>query len=415
MGFEWYTDFVDLNYEPTENDIICHFTVKSSLPIEESAGRVASESSVGTWTTLAELPDRIKKLMAKVFRIEGNRISVAYDVELFEEGNIPQFLSSVAGNIFGMRAIEALRFEDFEVPEDFARDYGGPQFGIDGVRELLNIYDRPLTATVPKPKVGFSSDEYAEIAYKSLLGGIDIIKDDENLTSQRFIRFEDRLKRVMRVIDKVEQETGEIKTYLVNVTAETYEMERRADLVADFGNEFVMIDFLTAGFSALQTLRDKCDEVGLAIHTHRAMHGALTRYRDHGISLKVLTKLVRMVGVDNMHVGTGVGKMAGRRDEVVELIRICRDDWYHYKRVFPVSSGGLHPGLVPDVVELFGRDVIIQAGGGVHGHPNGSEGGAKALRQAIDSVIEGVSLEEYAESKKELRLALEKWGKISPK
>jgi ribulose-bisphosphate carboxylase large chain len=415
MGFEWYTDFVDTSYEPSEDDIICHFAVNSELPIEEAAGRVASESSVGTWTTLAKLPERIKKLMAKVFRIEGNRISVAYNVELFEEGNIPQFLSSVAGNIFGMRAIQGLRFEDFEIPEVFAANFAGPQFGIEGVRNLLEIRDRPITVTVPKPKVGFDAKEYAEIGFKSWVGGIDILKDDENLTSQPFNRFEDRLKEVMKARDKAEKETGEIKSFLINITAETYEMERRADLVADYGNEFVMIDILTVGFSALQTLREKCEEIGVAIHAHRAMHGALTRNPEHGISLRVITRLSRLVGVDNMHVGTGVGKMAGKREEVSQLIDICRKEWYHFKPVFPVSSGGLHPGIVPDVIDLFGKDVLIQAGGGVHGHPGGSESGAKALRQAIEACMEGISLEEYARDRKELRQALEKWGRISPK
>ncbi|AGK61946.1 ribulose 1,5-bisphosphate carboxylase large subunit [Archaeoglobus sulfaticallidus PM70-1] len=414
MGFEWYTDFVDLSYKP-EDEIVCYFKVKSDLPIEESSGRVASESSVGTWTTLSRLPDRIKWLMAKVFRIDGERIAVAYKTDLFEEGNIPQFLSSVAGNIFGMRAIKGLRFEDFEVPASFAKHFKGPNFGIDGVRNIMRVHDRPLTATVPKPKVGFDADEYAEVGYRSWVGGIDILKDDENLTSQPFIRFEKRLAKVMKARERAENETGEKKGYLINITAEAREMERRAELVADYGNEFVMVDILTAGFSAVQTVRNKCEELGLAIHAHRAMHGAFTRNEEHGISLKVLTKLARMAGVDHMHVGTGVGKMAGDKAEVMELRDVCRKSWHNFKPVFPVSSGGLHPGLIPDIIELFGVDVIIQAGGGVHGHPDGSEKGAMALRQAISAVLEGVDLEDYAKSHSELARALERWGRVSPK
>jgi ribulose-bisphosphate carboxylase large chain len=414
MGFEWYTSFVDLEYEPSE-EIICHFTVKSDLPIEEAAGRVASESSVGTWTTLTELPDRIRDLMARVFRVDGNRISVAYKTDLFEEGNIPQFLSSVAGNIFGMRAIEGLRFDDFEIPEDYAKHFKGPQFGIESIKKKLKIFERPLTCTVPKPKVGFDAEEYAKVGLNSWLGGIDILKDDENLSSQPFVRFEKRLENVMKAREKAEKETGERKTYLANITSETKEMEKRAKLVADFGNEYVMIDILTAGFAAFQTLRETCEDYGLAIHAHRAMHGAFTRNPEHGISLEVITKLTRMAGVDNMHVGTGVGKMAGSREEVLRLAGICRDDWYHFKRVFPVSSGGLHPGLMPSIIEFFGTDVIIQAGGGVHGHPDGSLAGAKALRQAIEASLQGIPLEDFAEEKTELRKALEKWGRISPK
>ncbi len=412
MGFEWYLEFVDLEHKP-ENEIICTFRVEpDGISMEEAAGRVASESSVGTWTTLAKLPDRIKRLMAKVFEINGDVVKISYPLDLFEEGSLPQLLSSVAGNVFGMRALKNLRLEDIEFPEDYLKAFKGPQFGINGVRERLKIYDRPLTATVPKPKVGFDVEEYAEVAYNSYLGGIDMLKDDENLTSQPFIRFEKRLDAVMKAKERAENETGEKKTYLVNITAETKEMLRRAELVADYGNEYVMIDVLTAGFAALQSLREKCEELNLAIHAHRAMHAAFTRNPKHGISLRVLTKLVRIAGVDNMHVGTGVGKMVGKAEEVKELADVCRREWVHFKPVFPVSSGGLHPGLVPDVIKLFGKDVIIQAGGGVHGHPDGSQAGARALREAIDLALKGESLENGG---KELQRALEKWGYVKPR
>ena len=400
-------EFIDLNYKP-KNEIICTFKIEPSeeLKIEQAAARVASESSVGTWTTLTKIPDRINKIKARVFQIDGNIVKISYPLELFEEGNIPQLLSSVAGNIFGMRAVKNLRLEDIEFPLDYLKAFKGAKFGIHGIRERLKIKDRPLIATVPKPKVGFDVDEYAEVAYNSLLGGVDLIKDDENLTNQKFIRFEERLEKVMKVIEKVENETGEKKSYLVNITSETKEMLKRAKMVADYGNEYVMIDFLTAGFSALQTLREECEDLNLAIHAHRAMHAAFTRNPNHGISLKVLTKIVRIIGVDNIHIGTGVGKMVGEVEEVKELADICRRDWYHLKPIFPVSSGGLHPGLIPDIIRIFGRDVIIQAGGGIHGHPDGSYAGAKALREAIELTLKGESLENGGY---ELKRALEKW------
>ncbi|AEA46802.1 type III ribulose-bisphosphate carboxylase [Archaeoglobus veneficus] len=415
MSFEWYTEFVDLSYEPEENEIICVFRVEpDGISMEEAAGRVASESSVGTWTTLAKLPERIKRLMAKVFEIDGNVVKIAYPLDLFEEGSIPQLLSSVAGNVFGMKALKNLRLEDIEFPAEYCKHFSGPLLGIEGVRKLFGVYDRPLTATVPKPKVGFDADEYADIAYQGWSGGIDFIKDDENLTSQPFVRFEKRLEKVMKAREKAEKETGEKKVYLANVTAVGKEMLRRAKLVADYGNEYVMVDILTAGFSAVQMLREECEDLGLGIHAHRAMHAAFTRNPKHGISLDVLVKISRLAGVDNFHVGTGVGKMEGSKDMVKRLADICRREWY-VKPVFPVSSGGLHPGLVPDIVQLFGKDVIIQAGGGVHGHPDGTHAGAKALRQAIDAVIKGISLDEHAKKHAELARALEKWGYTRPK
>jgi len=414
MGFEWYTEFIDLNFKP-ENELICIFRLEpDGISMEEAAGRVASESSVGTWTTLAKLPERIRQLMARVYRMDDGEISVAYPLELFEEGNISQLLSSVAGNIFGMRALKNLRLEDINFPSEYVKKFSGPNLGINGVKKLFGV-SRPLTATVPKPKVGFDASEYAEVAYEAWSGGIDFVKDDENLTSQPFIRFEERLNRVMSMRDRAENETGEKKVYLVNITAETDEMRKRAELVSDYGNEFVMIDIITAGWSALQTMRNVCGEYNLGIHAHRAMHAAFTRNPSHGISLSVIVKLARLAGVDNFHVGTGVGKMFGSREEVKKLAEICRKPWNNLKPVFPVSSGGLHPGLVPDVIKLFGEDVIIQAGGGVHGHPDGTKAGAMALRQAIEASMDGIDLIEAAEKYRELKRALEKWEYVRPK
>ncbi len=413
---EWYLEFVKLGYKPSDDELICLFRVEpDGVSIEEAAGRVASESSVGTWTTLAKLPERIRRLMAKVYEIDGNYVKVAYPIDLFEEGNIPQLLSSIAGNIFGMRALKNLRLEDVVFPKEYVKHFRGPKFGIDGIRNVLKVKDRPLTATVPKPKVGFDVDEYAEVAREAWMGGIDLLKDDENLTGQSFIRFEKRIERVMKIRDEVEKETGERKSYLVNITSDCREMMRRAKLVADYGNEYVMVDIITAGWSALQSVRDVCEELNLAIHAHRAMHAAFTRNERHGISFGVIVKLSRLIGVDNLHVGTGVGKMAGKAEEVKRYAELCRKEWYHLKPVFPVSSGGLHPGLIPDVIDLLGPDIIIQAGGGVHGHPRGTYYGAVALRQAIEAKMKGISLEEYAEEHKELREALEKWGHLRPK
>ena len=79
------------------------------------------------------------------------------------------------------------------------------------------------------------------------------------------------------------------------------------------------------------------------------------------------------------------------------------------KTVLPVASGGLASTLVPALLETFGNDVVIQAGGGIHGHPDGTTAGAKAMRQAVDAVLKEVTLEEYAKTHKELKAALEQW------
>lgn len=403
-----YVDFVDLSYQPAEDEVICDFFVEPlGINLEKAAGGVAAESSIGTWTELTTLEDYVRELRASVFSIQGNRIRVAYPIELFEPANMPNILSSVAGNVFGLRDLKNLRLNDIYLPSKLLKSFKGPRFGISGVRKLLKIPDRPLVGTIIKPKLGLKTEDHARVAYEAWVGGCDIVKDDENLGSQRFNPFEDRVVKTLEERDQAEEETGERKVYLPNITSETDRMLRRAQFVADHGGEYVMVDFLTCGFSALQTLRDQ--NLDLVLHAHRAGHAAFTRNPRHGIAMRVIAKLVRVVGVDQLHVGAAVGKMVETREDVLENCDALREEMNGIKPVLPVASGGLHPGLVPSLVNIFGNDFVIQAGGGIHGHPLGSREGATAMRQAVEAVMSDISLEEYAKEHRELSLALEKW------
>ena len=403
-----YLDFIDLTYKPKESDLLCTFTVEpEGISLEEAAGGVAAESSVGTWTELTTEKPYVKKLATHVYRIQGSTIKIAYPIELFESANMPNILSSVAGNVFGLKALKNLRLLDIELPKALLKGFKGPQFGIAGIRKLLKIPKRPLVGTIIKPKLGLNTKDHAKVAYDAWLGGCDVVKDDENLSSQKFNPFEERLVQTLEGRDKAQDETGERKVYMINVTAETNLMLKRAQAVLDQGGEYIMVDILTCGWSALQTLRDQ--NFKLVIHAHRAGHAAFTKNQQHGIAMKPIASVARIIGVDQLHVGTVVGKMSETREEVLENISACKDDLGSLKPVLPVASGGLHPRLVPALLKTFGSDVVLQAGGGIHGHPGGTAAGARAMRQAVDATLEIRTLAEYAKSHSELAAALKQW------
>jgi len=414
-------DFIDLKYKP-RNDLICLFRINPArnLSVKECANTVALESSVGTWTDVAKSKlDYVEKLKARVFSIKKNKVKIAYPEELFEKDNVPNILSSIAGNIFGMKAVKTIRLEDVSFPKNILKSFSGPKYGIEGIRKMMKIKSRPLVGTIIKPKLGLNVKHHAQSAYESWKGGCDIVKDDENLSSQKFNEFEKRLSKTLEMADKAEQETGEKKAYLVNVTAETKEMLKRAQLVEKMGGKYIMIDILTAGWAALQTLREA--NFKTAIHAHRAMHAAFDRNPEHGISMMVLVDFARLIGVDQIHIGTGIGKLEGKIEDIEDLVEEIsmknvkvahnrlKQRWEKIKSTLPVSSGGLHPGHVPFLIKNLGKNLVIQAGGGIHGHPLGSEAGAKAMRQAVDAVLKKVSLHEYAKTHVELEEALKKW------
>ncbi len=429
--------YLDLDYEPGKEDFVVLFYISGKYELEKLAEAVASESSVGTWTDIKTMNDYVfKHYRARVFKILKVRenegfVYIAYPMEHFDLKNFNQFQASVLGNIFGMKEIESLYVLDIKFPEKYQKLFKGPAVGLDGIRKYVGTdkSGRPHVGTIVKPKVGLTPKEFAEVAYKAWANGLDLVKDDENLVDQDFCKWEERFNEVYDAMDRAEKETGENKIYCVNITDSSIErMVERVEKVVERGHNCVMLDVYVLGFTALDYMLEITRKYKLIVHAHRAGYAAWHR-GNYGVNFQILEKLYRMFGVDQLHVGTGVGKMEGgallikRMHELAEFME-GEEKFYlgsmdfsfseHIKPIMPVASGGLDPTKVDALVVIHGNNVTIQAGGGVHGHPDGTESGARALRLAAEAVVEGVSVKEYAEKHEELKKAIEKWGYVNP-
>ncbi|HIH96636.1 MAG TPA: ribulose 1,5-bisphosphate carboxylase [Thermoplasmata archaeon] len=394
-------------------EILAKYRIESSLSLADAAEEICKEESVGTWTKLKMLePEIQKRLSADVIELdeESKTVTIAYSIDEYshEPGGIPHLLSFVAGNLFGLSLLKHVRLVDIELPSTIVKLYQGPKFGIEGVRNLIGVKKRPLIGTIIKPKIGLSPKEQAEVFYKAARGGIDFGKDDENLVNQAFCPLLERTRQIAEAIDKVKEETGRKVYYAINVTTRADRIVEVAEDALSNDATCLMVDMLCAGYAAIRALAED-GKINVPLHIHRAGHAAFTEDPHHGITMLVLAKLARLAGGDQLHTGTVVGKMKGTKEEVIQTNDFLKNEWFGLKNVFPVASGGVHPLLIPRIVELLGRDIVIQAGGGVHGHPGGTEAGAKALKQALDAVLQTIPLEEYAKDHKELREAVEKW------
>ncbi len=387
-----------------KDEVIARYRVETDIPMEKAAIAIAAEQSTGTWT---EVKGAESDLAARVVSVDGDIVDIGFPVELFEPGNIPQYLSVIAGNLFGLGDLRRVRLLDVDFPESLLRAHAGPRFGIEDARRLIGVYDRPLVGTIVKPKVGLDPRQTAEVVGNAVRGGLDLVKDDETLTDQRFCPMEKRVEEVMSELERVESETGKKAFYAVNVTSGADVILERGERAIDRGANMLMVDVLTAGFSALEVLARSVD---VPIHVHRTMHGAITRDKRHGISMLVIAKLVRMAGGTNLHTGSYAGKMASDIEENNQCRDALRSEWHGLKRVFPVASGGIHPGKVAANLDGYGVDCIIQAGGGVHGHPDGTRAGAIAMVQAVEAWLNGIPLKDYAKGHRELERALAFWG-----
>ncbi len=416
--------YLNLNYKPKEDDIVAIYRVEpvKGLSLARAAEKIAAESSIGTWTKLTTLNKRVfDRLSAKIFFISRAKkiIKIAYPLRLFEPGSIPQLLSSIAGNIFSMKVIENLRLEDINFSRKYIDSFPGPRFGIEGIRKNLGIKERPILGCIIKPKVGLTSSQHALLSYTVFRNGVDLVKDDENLTDLSFNKFQDRVRKVLELKRKAEKETGQKKVYAFNITSPVETMIERAKFVKDNGGKCVMIDIISAGWSAVQYLRNQ--NFGLILHGHRAGHSAFTRNKRQGISMLVIAKLARLAGIDQLHTGTVVGKMEGGENEVLQIdellkedwrdINALRENWRKLKPVMPIASGGLHPALVPKLIKILGKNIIVNFGGGIHGHPKGSAAGARAAKQSLESVVQKIPLRKFALNHRELKEALNYWSK----
>ena len=429
---EWYHEFINKRYKPKNNDlkVLFYFETDRGISKDDAIGRIASESSSGTWTTLANRPKLLPKVKAYAYDLKGNYVKVAYPRIILEDSSVPGMMSGIGGNIFGMKAVKNLRLMDAELPEDYIKTFRGPYYGKNLIRKIFKRRYGPVTSVVPKPKLGYTAKEHAEYVAKQVwMGGMDCVKDDENLTNQKFNRFDERVKRMAKVRDRAMKETGEVKDAFLNVTApDMKELSRRVKLVHDNGFRYFMLDLVVSGFTAMGTASELAHDYKMAIHGHRAMHAMFTKNPKHGMSMLFLSKLARLIGVDQVHTGTLIGKLGGDKAEILAMKDMLlnkkvneiknlrmKQDWRKIKETLPCSSGGLHPGLLPAVMDLYGTtDLVLQIGGGTLGHPDGIEAGARAVMQSIEAYREGIKLEEYAETHKELRRALEKWGHLRP-
>nr|YP_010336302.1 ribulose-1,5-bisphosphate carboxylase/oxygenase large subunit [Goniotrichopsis reniformis]UNJ14708.1 ribulose-1,5-bisphosphate carboxylase/oxygenase large subunit [Goniotrichopsis reniformis] len=406
MGY-WAPDHVVL-----DTDILALFRITPQPGVDpvEAAAAVAGESSTATWTVVwTDLLTACDLYRAKAYRVDPVPSSpdqyfayVAYDIDLFEENSIANLTASIIGNVFGFKAISALRLEDMRIPVAYLKTFQGPATGVIVERERMNNFGRPILGATVKPKLGLSGKNYGRVVYEGLKGGLDFLKDDENINSQPFMRWRERYLFCMEGVNRAIAASGEIKGHYLNVTSATQEdMYERAAFAKEVGSIISMID-LVIGYTAIQTMAVWARKNDMILHLHRAGNSTYSRQKNHGMNFRVICKWMRMAGVDHIHAGTVVGKLEGDPLMIKGFYRTLLDtrldtnlvegiffemDWASLRKVMPVASGGIHAGQMHQLVQYLGEDVILQFGGGTIGHPDGIQAGATANRVALESMI----------------------------
>jgi len=417
--------------------IFARYEVETAFPLEQAIGVMAGEQSSGTFLQVpgetAELKERSgakvewiretgtvagpslpgarapKGEGAPVWRRAETMISWPID----NMGpSLPNLLATVAGNLFELQQFSALRLVGLDLPGEFRDAYSGPQFGVAGTRRLAGVAGRPLIGTIVKPSVGMSPEETAALVEQMVDGGIDFIKDDELQSDGPHCPFGARVDAVMRVIRHHAEKTGKLAMFAFNVTGDIGQMLERHDLVERAGGTCIMVSLNSIGLPGLAYLRRHSR---LPIHAHRNGWGLFQRSPHIGIGYLAYQKFWRLAGADHMHVNGLRNKFCEPDDSVLASARECTTPMFEGEgrgcEVMPVFSSGQTVRQVPDTWRGLGSaDLIYAAGGGLMAHPGGVAAGVRAMRQAWDAAMSGISLESYAAEHAELRQALEKYS-----
>lgn len=410
--------------------VLARYLIETPFAVEHAAEVLAGEQSSGTFVSVPgetrELRERFRAKVVKVIprgEVEApslpgrypasgtfRRAEIVLSFPLENMGtNVPALLSTVAGNLFELNELSAIRLLDLDLPEVFAEAYPGPQFGIAGTRKLSGVWSRPLVGTIIKPSVGLTPQATAEAVRELAEAGIDFIKDDELMADPPHSPLKERVSAVMSAINEVAARTGKKAMYAFNISDEPEAMVRHHDLVLEAGGTCVMVSLNTVGTMGVSYLRRRAR---LPIHGHRNGWGMLTRSPWLGMDFTAYQKIWRLLGVDHLHVNGLQNKFWEPDESVVRSIKAVLTPMFGGYQAMPVISSGQWGGQAP---ETFARtetiDVIYLAGGGVMAHPGGPPSGLRAIRQGWEAAVAGIPLETYAREHRELAQAIETFGK----
>ncbi|RXK17266.1 2,3-diketo-5-methylthiopentyl-1-phosphate enolase [Macrococcus sp. DPC7161] len=365
------------------SEIIATYHIKKQGDSQTLANKIAIGLTVGSWTDLTlEDQAHLKKYKGSVVEAveigeNEHRIKIAYP-----EHNVTKDFSSILTTVFGKLSLDGkVKLLDLELHQDYVKHFKGPAFGIGGIRDVLKVYERPLVMSIFKGIIGRDVAFFKSQLYEQALS-VDIIKDDEILYDVPELPFETRIQEGKKILEQVKEETGRNVLYAVNLSGPVFSLKEKAITAQKLGANALLFNVHAYGLDALKGLREL--DLGIPILAHPALSGALCGSDDYGLDYGLLlSKLTRLAGADLILFPAPYGSVPLSTEDANRIVQYALEE-QPYKKSLPVPSAGIHPGLVAQLIDDFGKDIVINAGGGVHGHPRGTVAGGRAFLEAIE-------------------------------
>jgi ribulose-bisphosphate carboxylase large chain len=301
---------------------------------------------------------------------------IAFNAEL-ASAQLGQLINLVYGNVsmYPGIALQALR-----LPASLLARFAGPRLGVQGLRELLGVHDRPLLATAIKPR-GLPIESLAQLAHDFARGGGDIVKDDQNLVSEDFDAFRVRVRACRDAVARANDASGGTTLYFPHLAARHEDLPHYAEFIRGIGLRGVLLCPSILGHDHARELAARFELVYMA---HPAMTGGLTQAGDNGFSFGLaLGTLLRLAGADiSVFVAPG-GRFRFSQQQAMHLVQACREPLGGLAPMWPCPAGGMRLDLLPDLVTRYGNDAVFLVGGALQGQDRDM---VRATRTYVDEI-----------------------------
>jgi ribulose-bisphosphate carboxylase large chain len=269
-----------------------------------------------------------------------------------------QLLNVLFGNCSLQPEIE---LEDVRLPDGLCGILGGPRFGTEGLRRLLGVRGRAITASVLKP-VGLSLGETASLCRTLALCGLDIVKDDHSFADHPFNPFGERVRACLRATEEAAQRTGRRTLYVPNLIGSAGAVLRQARQARELGAGAAMVSPMLVG---LPTLNELAREAGIPILAHPSFAGSL-RIRPEAL----LGRIFPLFGADAVIFPSFGGRFSYSREACTGIARALRAPPAPAAPALPVPAGGMRVESLPAVLDCYGADAALLIGGSLLDSPD---------------------------------------------
>lgn len=308
---------------------------------------------------------------------------IAFPIANFEY-SLTNLWNAIGGEPHRLGFFNAVKLLDIDVPESYLEHVPGPTHGSAGIKGKLRINNRPLFCRSTRPAVGLNTEQMLQINEKVLRGGFDAVKDDELTCDTTHSPFKERVPRMVELLRRMEDETGEKKYYIANVIDDQANAFDLIDFAERSGVDAVLVAPAIQGFTIAREIGRR---TGLAVLCHNSWSDALTRHPRFGVSDALFIKMQRLCGADMVIMPGNFATDSAEALEERQLIDACKGPLGRLKPTLPIIAGGKTPkGLAHYATAMGSTDFMIIAATAVDTHPDGPEAGARAFRAAWKKV-----------------------------